>query len=350
MLFSGGALRAQALAILAVAEIGLAASMGSPHHGPRASTETLTVAFADRPLADALLGGYVPFAPAPAPAKPVVVPHPAKAAPAPKPLAHHGRYVPTGTGMWTYLWNETEGGNAKRIVARAQRIGLTHLYVRTGTRAGGFDGGPVLKKILPATKGTDLKVIAWDFPTLANPVADAKRLAAAANFKVKGAPRVAAVAPDIETGSEGTVLSAARVDQYLTTLRRLIPDDMAIIGVTPWPSEHRLGKYPYAHVAKYSDALAPMAYWINRDPATVTHQSMHRLARFRKPILPIGQAYDPRIDVPSLHIGPPTRAQVDAFFHMASRLGAPAASLWVWQFASTGQWQSISTARGMYRG
>ena len=342
-----GAIRAVLLAALASTNLVLSGGLT-----PVASNESdaVTVAFADRALGDALRGAVAAATP-PAPAVTAVKSARAHAAPAKKktkPAAAPKRWLPTGTGMWTYQWDQTEHGDARAIVARARFHGVTHLYVRTGTRKGGFDGGPVLEQLLPATKGTNVKVIAWDFPTLNNPVSDARRLAAAARFTVKGAPRVAAVAPDIETGSEGTKLSAAGVEKYLKTLRSLLPRNVAIIGVTPWPSEHRIGKYPFSHVAKYVDALAPMAYWINRDPATVTKQTMWRLAKFHKPVMPIGQAYDPRIDVPSLRWGPPSKAQVTAFFKTAKTYHAPAASLWVWQFASHDQWVALHAARPLF--
>lgn len=57
---------------------------------------------------------------------------------------------------------------------------------------------------LPATEGTGLKVVAWDFPTLVDPVAGEHRLAKAARYRCTGCPRVAAVAPDVETAAEGT--------------------------------------------------------------------------------------------------------------------------------------------------
>jgi hypothetical protein len=352
-----GAIRAQALLIVAMLEIGTAAALSAPaaqQVAERPAPIDMVTAFAKRPLTDALLGvqsdlqGNLP-APDTTPTSPLVVAAP-KAVPAVKPLAVPGRkrYVPAGTGMWTYQWSETEGGSATRVVARAKAAGLTHLYVRTGTRQGGFDGAPVLKKLLPATKDTGIAVIAWDFPQLANPVKDAKRLAAAARYTVKGAPRVAAVAPDIETGAEGTKLSARAVTVYMKTLRSLLPKDVSIIGVVPWPSEHRVGKYPYSKVAAWSDAIAPMAYWVNRDPATVAKQSMKRLRVFAKPVIPIGQAYDPRIDVPTLRWGSPSQAQVQAFLDTARKYGAPAASLWVWQFASHAHWKALKAARPEY--
>jgi hypothetical protein len=346
--------------ILAVLQVGVVAAASAPSASvaaarPAAAVE-LARSFAERPLSEALFAAP-PAAGAAATSalhtpQPLILTSPQThlTAPPPAPAAvpQSGRYVPRGTGMWMYQWDETEGGNAARIVHRAQLTGLTHLYVRTGTRKGGFDAAPQLRELLPATKGTGIQVIAWDFPQLKNPVADARRLAAAAAFRVPGAPRIMAVAPDIETGSEGTKLSGPAVDLYMKTLRRILPNDVSIIGVVPWPSEKRAGKYPFGVVAKYSDAVAPMAYWVNRDPATVVTQSIQRLKVFRKPVLPIGQAYDPRIDVPTLKWGPPNRAQMDAFFRTADRLGAPSVSLWVWQFASPDQWKALTAARGRY--
>jgi hypothetical protein len=356
LLVTPAALRAQALAILATLQLGVAAAVSTPAAVPQALPVDLALTFPAPEVPTALLGipGTVPPAttatgrtrtpaplrfPATAPAKPA-----AKKPAVAKPV----RYIPQGTGMWTYQWSETEGGNAKKIVTKAKAYGLSHLYVRTGTRAGGFDGGPMLKKLLPATKGTNIKVIAWDFPQLKNPTADAKRLAAAAKYRVPGAPRVAAVAPDIETGAEGTKLTNKNVDTYLKTLRRLLPADVSIIGVTPWPSEKRIGHYPFGTVAKYSDALAPMAYWVNRDPKVVATQTMQRFKKYKKPVMPIGQAYDPRLDVPTLKVGAPSRKAVAVFLETARKQGAPSASLWVWQFAHKSHWTAIQYARPLY--
>jgi hypothetical protein len=350
LLTTPGAIRAQALFIIALLQVGIAAALSGFTATPAVTTNDVTIAFAEHPavMTPAVARRVIAPDELSAALRPPAPPKPAPK-PAPKPNPKLGkRYVPEGTGMWTYEWGQTEGGNAAKVVSRARMVGLTHLYVRTGTRQGGFDGGPMLRRLLPATKGTNIRVIAWDFPQLRNPTADAKRLAAAARFTVPGAPRVAAVAPDIETGAEGTHLSNIRVAVYLSTLRKLLPDDVSIIGVIPWPSEKRAMRYPYGQVARFSDALAPMAYWVNRDPATVAAQTMHRLRQFKKPVMPIGQAYDPRIDVPSLRWGPPSRGQVAAFLGTARTLGAPSASLWVWQFANLNQWKALQAARPLY--
>lgn len=341
-------LRAHALLVLGVLHLGIVSLLQAQ----------------DRPNLPVLDAAAVQVAAAPgvepAEADPATIPGPASR-PAPslptaapvvpaRQAAPVKRWLPEGTGMWTYRWENTEGGSARMVVHRAKAIGLSHIYVRTGTRKGGFDGGPVLDQLLPATRGTDIKVIAWDFPFLENPKAEAARLAAAARYVApgRGTPRVAAVAPDIETGAEGTKLNTQAVDTYYRELRRLLPPEIAIIATIPWPSEHRVGKYPYETTARWADALAPMAYWINRDPVVVTKQSMGRLAKYKKPVMPVGQAYDPRIDVPTIRLGAPSAGQVMAFMSTARSLGAKSISLWVWNTASTEHWRALGLGRKLF--
>lgn len=339
-------LRLQALLVTALIFTGVAVAGTAPDRAP---------------LRTATARSQANLAPAvPAKAKPSRLPQPpARAArgaagpadAAPDVVVPGRKWLPTGTGMWTHMWDKTEGGDARRVVQRAQDAGLSHIFVRTGTKKGGFDGGPILAELLPATRGTDVKVIAWDFPYLVNPKADALRLAKAALYRPpgRGTPRVAAVAPDIETGSEGTKLTGYAVRIYYRELRRLLPDHIAILATVPWPSELRVGRYPYAESALYADALIPMAYWMNRDPSTVAKQSMRYLKRFGKPIMPAGQAYDPKIDRPDLtHLRTPSLKAVTHFIAASRQMGAPSVSLWVWQTADRNHWTAIGRARHLF--
>jgi hypothetical protein len=252
--------------------------------------------------------------------------------------------------MWTHQWPKTSAGNPLRVVRTARQQGLTHIFVRTGTKRGGFDGGPVLRRLLPATRGRDIKVVAWDFPMLHDPLADARRLAAAARFSAgPGMPRVAAVAPDIETRAEGTALSTGAVVRYYRELRRLLPNDVAILATVPWPSEKRVGRYPYAVTAQFADAFIPMAYWYNRDPATVTRQSIRYLQRYGRPVMPAGQAYDPRIDAPGASYAVPNASDLRAFAEASKRAGARSVSFWAWQTATPDHWRGIGAAARTYR-
>lgn len=276
-------------------------------------------------------------------ARPTTAPARAKKAAAKRP-AKVARWLPVGTGMWLHEWHRSESGHAPVVVKRAQDAGLTHLYVQTGSSRKGWIGDEVLGQLLPATRGTGLRVIAWDFPKLVDPVADARRMARAALYRKPGAPRVAAVAPDVETASEGTRLTARGIDLYYSTLRALLPREVAILPTVPWPSEHRLHSYPYDRTAAYADAIVPMAYWYNRDPARVTATSMRVLKRYGVPVMPVGQGYDGRLDAPYLAEDPHPDASVQAFLSTARELGARSVSLWSWQTTGAKQWRVLARA------
>jgi len=259
------------------------------------------------------------------------------------------RYLPTGTGMWIHNWEQTEGGNAGAVVRRANEAGLTHVYVQTGSSKKGWIGQEVLSELLPATRGTDLKVIAWDFPKLRNPEDDARRLAKAAWWRQPGVPMVAAVAPDIETLAEGTYATPDSITRYYRTLRASLPARVAILATVPWPSEKRLTRYAYTRTALYADAFIPMAYWYNRSPSVVTRTSMEVLAQFGKPVFPVGQGYDGRLDAPYLKPDLTPGKSVDAFVQAAHAGGAESLSLWSWQTTGPEQWASLIRAASRYQ-
>jgi hypothetical protein len=233
-------------------------------------------------------------------------------------------------------------------VTTARSHGLSHLFVRTGSTHDGYTGARVLHALLPATAGTGIRVVAWDFPELKHPVLDARRLAHAAwDGRPAHGPRVAAVAPDIETRAEGTRSSAARVRIYLSTLRHYLPADVTILTTVPWPSKERIGRYPYGAVAGNSDAILPMAYWYDNSPREVTSRSIAFLRNYHRPVMPVGQGYDGKLDVPWLRHNNLKR-QVPAFFVTARKMGAPAVSLWSWQAAPPVAWKALSRARSWF--
>jgi hypothetical protein len=268
-----------------------------------------------------------------------------------KPHAKQGteptRYVPTGTGIWLYEWRRSNHGNAQSIVHRARQAGLSTLYLRTGSSWDGFTGGSHLRQLLWASRGMGMHVVAWDFPRLRHPEHDAQRLARAARVRTASGLHVSAVAPDIETPAEGTFNASWRVSAYLRALRRKLPADVSILTAVPWPSRYRIGDYPYAAVAKHSDVLVPMAYWYNNRPADVTARSIGYLRRFHRPVQPVGQGYDGRLDVPGLRHNDLHR-QVPMFFWTAHKHGASAVSLWSWQAAPPAAWHALVRAHRLF--
>jgi len=78
-----------------------------------------------------------------------------------------------GKGMWIWLWSSTDGGNAAAVVAQAKRAGLSQLWVRAGDSKNGFYGASELGALVPVAHASGIRVVAWGFPYLYDPVGDA---------------------------------------------------------------------------------------------------------------------------------------------------------------------------------
>ena len=248
--------------------------------------------------------------------------------------------LPSGKGMWFHLLAQT-GMTPDQIVEHAKATGLTHLYLRVGSSRKGFNGAPDLDRLLPAAHSAGLKVVGWDFPYLEDPVADAGRAVEAISYATPDGHRMDAFSADIETASEGVSLAADRVDQYGGALRAAVGPSYPLIGTVP-NACRRAGTYPYVEVARHFDALAPMVYWINRDPGADLTCSFDTLAPLGRPILPVGQAYDPAIDNPSLVGLAPTYDPLTLFMRVAAERGATGVSFWAWHTASQDMWRAIT--------
>jgi hypothetical protein len=240
--------------------------------------------------------------------------------------------------MFIYMPALTEGGDVGAIVERAKAVGLEDLWVRTGSSWDGFNAGAFLAQILPAAHAAGLRVYGWDFPRLIDIPDDVTRASRAIAFRARPGDQLDGFAADIETPSEGTHLSAAGATAYGDALRKAAGDAYPLIAVVPRPAPEQAG-YPYAQVVGRFDAIAPMVYWLNRDPASAVAGALRDLKAFAKPVIPIGQAYDggPEGGPP----GVPPPAQLQRFIDVAFRSGAAGVSFWVWQTATAGVWDVI---------
>jgi hypothetical protein len=103
-----------------------------------------------------------------------------------------------------------------------------------------------------------------------------------------------------------------------------------------------LKNYPFAEVTAAFDAIAPMVYWLNGDPAPDVAMAIQALAPLGKPILPIGQAYDGGPE--GGHPGVPPRNEILMFLRTADQLGAGGVSFWSWQHADQQAWDAVRDA------
>ena len=270
---------------------------------------------------------------------------PAAESPAPGPVApvvpaQRGA-LPVGKGMWIWLADQAEGGDPAAIVARAQKVGLTHLYVRTASLKDGFYAAGFLDALLPVAHAASIRVYAWDFPYLDDPARDVARAVAAITHTTPDGHRVDGYVADIELRSMGVNVTPATAMAFGEGLRRAVGPNYPLIACVPRPSPG-LVTYPFAEVVHAFDAIAPMVYWLNRDPISDIDGALRDLSPFGKPILPIGQAYDggPEGGRP----GVPPRAELIRFMQAGDRHGAPAVSWWSWQHADDEAWDAIRDA------
>jgi len=284
-----------------------------------------------------------PAEPAPAPAavaEPAAAPAP-PAPPPPPPVPAAAPRIPLGKGMWLYQLSMSSGGDAKAVVRQAKAVGLTHLYLRLGSSKKGFYAQAELDQLLPVAHAAGLKVVGWDFVYLFDPVADAVRSKAEIDYVTPTGHRIDAFSADIETASEGVNLTLEGAEAYGAKLRELAGPDYPLVATVPRPSPKR--PFPFAEATRHFDAITPMVYWMNRDPASDVAQAIADLAPLGKPILPIGQAYDggPEGGPP----GDPPKDALVRFMDTALRKGALGVSFWVWHHTTDEQWSAIDEAR-----
>lgn len=246
--------------------------------------------------------------------------------------------LPYGKGMWLYEPDKTEGGNVAAIVAKAKAAGLSHLYVRTGSSWAGFYAGPFLDQLLPAAHEANLLVYGWDFPRLISWSDDVKRAKAAIDHRTPGKHRIDGFSADIETRSEGTHISAQAAAEYGKALREEVGASFPLIATVPRPSPAQ--NYPYAEVVASFDAIAPMVYWLNRQPDTDVAGALRDLAQFGKPVFPVGQAYDGAPEGGRAGVPPPE--ELLRFMRSAQANGGQGVSFWSWQAANDKAWAAIT--------
>ena len=246
-----------------------------------------------------------------------------------------------GKGMWIWQFDKIAGGDPHRIVRAAVSRGLTHIYVRAGSSVAGLSGWKSITRILPIAHRAGLKVIAWDFPYLHSPSRDVRRARFVLNHTVKG-HRVDGFAADVETRSEGTVLTRKRARDYARGLRNALPGRFLVL-VPPRPNKFTLSFYPYDLLMPYFDAVAPMIYWGRQKPDQVAAQAMAYLKRYGKPVAPIGQSFD--MGPEGGPKGAPKGRALVRFMNEARGKGAVGVSFWSWQHTPARLWHTIYTYR-----
>jgi len=251
---------------------------------------------------------------------------------------HVDLHAISGKGMWLTTWPDSTL-DAGKVVRQAKAAGLRQLWIRTGGTKQGWYGDRFLDTLVPRAHQSGIAVIAWDFPALSDPIADATRAERAITGRF-GGQRIDGFSPDIETIYEGTFNAPPRVALYLSLIRRAA-GNLPIVATVMRPSSNQLATYPYRAEAPYVDAFAPMVYWSCHEPGALAIDSVRQLAKLR-PVHLVGQSYDMGPD--GGRRGMPSAREIWRFLDAGKRAGAIGASLYVYSQTRAPQW----TALGAY--
>jgi hypothetical protein len=243
-----------------------------------------------------------------------------------------------GRSVWITPFTAS-GVDVAGIVRRSRQAGLTAIWVRTGGSRQGYYGDALLRRLVPAAHAAGLKVIAWDFPFLSDPLVDVERARRALAFRVDG-QGIDAFSPDLETTAEGTFATPRRVASYLSRVR-VLAGGRAVVSTVPRPTDKNVRAFPYAAQAPYVDAFAAMVYWSCKEPGATAVQAVERLARLGRAVHVVGQGYD--MGSEGGRRGLPRAAETLRFLDASRRAGAIGGSLWTAERFGPGQWGPLGT-------
>ena len=237
----------------------------------------------------------------------------------------------SGKGVWVTTFGKTPL-DVETTLAKAKRSGAQSVWVRTGGSRQGYYGDQFLPRLVPQAHALGMTVVAWDFPFLSDPVADAERARRAL------AAGIDAFSPDVETAAEGTFATPRRVQLYLSLVRRHA-GTRPVVATIPRPTPKRIASFPYSSFPAYADVFAPMVYWSCNEPGKLVGESLAFLGKML-PVHPVGQAYD--MGTEGGRRGTPSRAETLRFLDASRRGGAIGAGLWTIEHAGAAQLTALS--------
>jgi|GEM_PF-6491426 len=270
----------------------------------------------------------------------VPTPAPPEAAPPRASRASAGLFA--GKGLWLPYWVWSASRPAT-LVAQARRAGVRTVYLEVATSHDGFYGRGGLGRLLAVAGPAGIRVVAWVYADLAQPVADLHNLRAVLAYRSPQGLRPAGLALDLEGSAP---LPGWALVEELAAARRALGAGGSILAAVYPPGGLAP---PYRVIARYASAIAPMDYWhgqmrvMGYDAAYAQVAASVRAIRAQAgaaAVTPALQVFD--IFTPSqTGAYAPSAGELAGAVAAARAAGAAGVSFYQWGTASPAEWRVV---------
>lgn len=253
-----------------------------------------------------------------------------------------------GVGSWLDIFAGTPWQRPQAVAADLQAHGVTTLYLQTSNYSQDADivQPAVLGRLLDAAHAAGLEVVGWYLPSFAHPALDARRALAAVHFRSASGARFDSFALDIEASIVHPVaLRNSRLLALAARIRAALPSGMPLGAIIPSPvgmarHPHYWPGFPYARLARVSDAFLPMAYYSHyvRSPGDVYEYTRQVVTEIR------AHAGEIPIHVIGGLASATSTAGAAAFVRAVNECGVDGVSLYAYPQTTAAQWQALAGA------
>lgn len=183
-----------------------------------------------------------------------------------------------GAGLWVNLWNYPDG-DVDSYFARLHAHGVRNYFIQTSrSNTEALREPEKFAAIIDACHKNNIRVIAWSFSELHNPIGDADKLIHVGNFVTQNGQRIDAVGADMESN-----VSAQHIETYVHRIRQSLGRDYPIVAIvySPLNRAQQAGITPWKTIANNFNVIAPMTYWSGKmntvDPYTYAINSIAKI-------------------------------------------------------------------------
>jgi len=268
-----------------------------------------------------------------------------------------------GKGMWLFFTSDPldplyyKHLNPHAVVAQAVRAGLHYVELRLAYGAYWevtAQAKSTIDAIVDGLAAHGIETIAWTVPRDTS-FEDLRTSVRAAYYRTASGTAVAGLAPDIERGSDFMGDAPGGFEalwRYARSLREALGPHYLIVPTVEDPYLEHIDnrEYPFRQIARYGNALQPMAYWrmMRRTPTTPAEVRAIIRASYEKLHLEAGRDIPISIGGQTDAEGPngyPPAAEITASLNESKALGAIGECFFAWDGTQPNQWDALARYR-----